>query len=101
MTLWRQIIGCNNRFFARWKERSPLWWSNALAGEAGEVCNAVKHLLRGGSRQRKVTPADVAEECVDTLIYMVLLCESLGITERDFSVIASIKLNRIGRRIDP
>ncbi len=67
-------------------------WSNALAGEVGEICNAVKKLRRvedgianlnvESGRQldtREAAVAKVAEELADTFIYLDLLAQHLGI----------------------
>jgi NTP pyrophosphatase (non-canonical NTP hydrolase) len=61
-------------------------WSNAMAGEAGEACNATKKLRRilCGMRQAN-GPADlydarknVLKEVGDTVIYACLLCQRVG-----------------------
>ena len=49
-------------------------WACALAGEAGETCNAVKKLNRGDGNVEAV-----AKELADTIIYADLLAARLGI----------------------
>lgn len=55
-----------------WK---PWEWSNAMAGEVGEVCNLTKKMLRG----EDINLDDLAEEISDVVIYADLLAARLGI----------------------
>jgi NTP pyrophosphatase (non-canonical NTP hydrolase) len=67
---------------------SPLEWGGALAGEAGEACNAAKKLRRDqlGLANRDGRAATegtdyrhkVAKECADTILYALLLIEVVG-----------------------
>lgn len=76
----------------RWHADGEPWgvadWSNAMAGEAGEACNAVKKLRRietGLLKQGKLSLtreeviAMVAEELADVVLYADLLADHLGI----------------------
>lgn len=66
-------------------------WAVAAAGEMGEVCNAVKKLRRvedgfanindPGRQLTSVEAATevIAEELADTLLYMLLLANKVGI----------------------
>lgn len=59
---------------------SPRRWAIAVLGEAGEVANAVKKLIRGdGSR------ADVADEIADLVIYLELLAARLAFSPSEDS----------------
>ena len=65
-------------------------WSNAMAGEAGEVCNAVKKLRRieTGARQangltREEAIKAIAQEIGDTYLYLNLLAMRLDINIED------------------
>jgi NTP pyrophosphatase (non-canonical NTP hydrolase) len=67
-----------------------LEWAGAMAGEAGETCNAAKRLrrLEQNIRQRK-GPTSLAEarsklatEIGDTYLYLDLLCSRAGINFR-------------------
>jgi NTP pyrophosphatase (non-canonical NTP hydrolase) len=51
----------------------PMQWACAMAGEAGEVCNAVKKLERGDGNLD-----DIKAEVADTIIYLDLLAARLG-----------------------
>lgn len=62
-------------------------WAVAMAGEAGEVCNAVKKLRRvecgivqaAGPADRSQAVSEISEEIADTFIYLVLLANVLNI----------------------
>lgn len=70
---------------------SALEWAGAMAGEAGEACNAAKKLKRieddianinledGRSlTDRENASAKIVDEIADTVIYGVLLAERVG-----------------------
>jgi NTP pyrophosphatase (non-canonical NTP hydrolase) len=82
----------NLRRAKRWhngglEEWTPSDWACAMAGEAGEVCNAVKKLNRidkgvqqsNGPKTRAEAVAAVAQEIGDTFLYLDLLAQRLGI----------------------
>lgn len=66
-------------------------WAVAMAGEAGEVCNAVKKLRRVEDEIANISDADrqlstraeavkkIGEEIADTFLYLNLLAVRLGI----------------------
>ena len=74
---------------------SPLEWAGAMAGEAGEACNAAKKLKRitdeiasiqNPAEERPYAITDevaitknIAKECADTILYAVLVCARIGI----------------------
>jgi len=72
-------------------EWSEADWSNAMAGEAGEVCNAVKKLRRiqcglaqsKGPKTEAEAKAEIAKEIGDTYIYLDLLTARLGLRIED------------------
>lgn len=51
-------------------------WTNALAGESGELCNKVKKVRRG----EEVPLEDLEEELADVVIYADLIANKLGTT---------------------
>lgn len=77
-------------------------WAVALAGETGEICNAVKKLRRLedeiasindpgrqiSSRQEAIDK--IAEECADTFAYLDMLMSKIG---RDLQVEVAKKFN--------
>lgn len=66
---------------------SPQMWGLAAAGEMGECCNALKKLHRhdegiqqnAASRSRRQLVQDVAMEIGDTVVYLDLLAQRLGL----------------------
>lgn len=85
------------------EEWSPADWSNAMAGEAGEVCNAVKKLRRledgiaqhGGPQTMEAAIGAIADEIADTYLYLDLLAQRLGI---DMAEAITSKFNRVSKR---
>lgn len=79
---------------------TPTEWAVAFAGEAGEVCNAVKKLRRlaDGTNTAKDPQTDeqaveaIASELADTIIYADLLAARLGI---DLSEAVIRKFNEV------
>ena len=81
-------------------------WAVAMAGEAGEVCNAVKKLNRirdeipniseraGGADANVVIDA-IGEEIADTFLYLHLLALRLGI---DFEKEVVKKFNSVSEK---
>lgn len=62
----------------------PSQWSNAMAGECGEVCNLTKKIDRhldavpGNKKPIDVLMADTAVEIGDVIVYADLLAQRLG-----------------------
>lgn len=94
-TLW-SISVINRARSRRWHPRgledwTVLEWAGAMAGEAGEACNAAKKVRRLELRLRQRTgPVDMAtalaklaEEVADTYLYLDLLCARTGIDFRE------------------
>jgi NTP pyrophosphatase (non-canonical NTP hydrolase) len=91
-----QLRSANFARCVRWHPRgleewSAADWAVAMAGEAGEVCNAVKKLRRiecelasENEPDRQLSTLDeairkIGEEIADTVIYLDLLAHRLGI----------------------
>lgn len=63
-------------------------WGVAMAGEAGEVCNAIKKLNRlycniqqnHGPKDEATALAELANEIGDTLLYLDLLAQRAGLS---------------------
>lgn len=96
MKEWREIIAFNDKYFPNWRETVEVYYSNALAGETGEVCNLIKKMIGGGTNKKTVTPHEVALECVDVYIYLVLLLEKLGL---DDDLFASVFIEKMQTNI--
>jgi len=61
-------------------------WSNAMAGEAGEVCNAIKKLRRiesnvnqANNLTKEKAIEEIGKEIGDTYLYLDLLAQRLGL----------------------
>jgi len=106
MSLWDDIIEFNDEYFPQWrKNRDIIFFSNALAGEVGEICNLVKKLYGGGTNndlQFAVHEDKIKKETVDVYIYLVLLLEALNTDEKNFKKLFDDKMtinkNRMKRR---
>lgn len=74
-----------SRDWMRGQEWSTSDWGVAMAGEAGEVCDAIKKLnrlrddLQGGSKNREERVKEIGKELADTFLYLDLLAENLGL----------------------
>jgi len=99
MLSWNEVIEFNNKHFPEWDKREIIYYSNALAGETGEVCNKVKKFYGGGTHKEKITKRDIVEECVDVYVYLVLLVETLGYDEFMFLNTFDGKLQELYRRM--
>ncbi len=96
---WDDIVDFNNKYMPKWKFVRRIFYSNALAGEVGEVCGKVKKYYGGGTNKENVTDEDIAEECVDVYIYLVMLLESMDINKEQFSKCITIKINKLFERM--
>ncbi len=67
-------------------------WSNALAGETGELCNWVKKVRRGDN----VNMEELGKELADIVIYADLLAEKLGL---DLGECVKAKFNEVSERV--
>jgi len=82
---WNWIMKFQDRFYPGWRTEKPrLLFSNALAGEAGEVCGVITHLEGGGTNNEKYTEEMMLAECVDTYVQLMLLVARSGFSEKDF-----------------
>jgi len=87
-------------------------WSNAVAGEVGELCNIVKKVERGDFHKRPENASDnasfndayastqyrgeIGREAADIVIYLDLLCTREGI---DLGAEIVKKFNEVSKRI--
>lgn len=71
-----------------------LFWSTAVAGETGELCNLIKKHKRGdnipGIHEK------IGDEAADIVIYLDLLCTKLGLNLEEFIV---KKFNEVSDRV--
>lgn len=84
---------------AAWR---PMEWACAMAGEAGEACNKIKHLRMDIARGQigpvgQVTAKErIAEELADLVTYADHTARSLGI---DLGVAVRRKFNEVSERV--
>lgn len=97
----------------RWHNGKNPWsisdWGVALAGEAGEVCNAIKKMRRIEDDIQNLNAADrqlntveeakkkIAEELADVVMYCDLLAHQLGASLEDEII---RKFNEVSQRYD-
>lgn len=95
----------NTQSFAGCQDWSVTDWGCALAGEAGEACDAIKKLrrLESGVRSPR-NPANfgaaklaVGLELADVVIYADLLASKLGL---DLGELVKFKFDEVSRRVD-
>jgi NTP pyrophosphatase (non-canonical NTP hydrolase) len=67
-------------------------WSNAIAGETGEMCNMIKKIRRGDA----IDPKEVGKELADIIIYADILASLLGL---DLSDCIVQKFNEVSDRV--
>lgn len=84
------VARCNSGFTSLESE-SPLFYSTALAGEVGEVCNLVKKMHRDKVDHTQA----IADELADAYTYLDLLAARLGI---DLDVAVPKKFNEVSDR---
>ena len=70
ITAWDEVIQFNERYFIGWRGVDEVFYANALAGEVGEVCNAVKHRAGGGTNKSNPSDLTLMDELADVFIYM-------------------------------
>lgn len=72
---WDEIVGFNDAYFGDWRHAPLPFLTNALAGEAGELCNSAKHLIGGGTHQVAVDQDMLLAEAADVFVYLALIVE--------------------------
>ena len=76
---WDEVIQFNTRYFKGWRGVDEVFYSNALAGEVGEVCNTVKHRAGGGTNKSNPSAYTLMDELADVFIYMEILVGRMGL----------------------
>ena len=100
MNKWVQIIDFQDQFYPNWKTDKPrLLFSNALAGEVGELCGVITHLDGGGTNNTKYTEEMILEEAVDSYIQLVLLLARSGFQQIDFERAYINKFSKLRARL--
>ena len=100
MNKWVQITDFQDEFYPGWMENLPrLLYSNALAGEVGELCGVITHLDGGGTNNTKYNDDMILEESVDTYIQLVLLLARSGFDQIDFERAYKKKFSKLKDRL--
>lgn len=106
-TTFAHVAAVNKSRSEAWhKDGATEWnvsdWAVAMAGEAGEVCDAVKKLRRlecnlatKRAKTREQRVEDIADEIGDTFLYLDLLAQHLGLTLEDC---VKNKFNKVSER---
>lgn len=68
-------------------------WSNALAGEAGEICNKTKKVRNKELNSEEIE--SIAEEIGDVVAYADLICEKIGL---ELDSVIKWKFNIVSQR---
>ncbi len=68
---------------AKWEEAH---WGNALAGEAGELCNIIKKRHRGWKESDNISDEEVGKEIADIICYCDLLAGKVGLRLEDILI---------------
>jgi NTP pyrophosphatase (non-canonical NTP hydrolase) len=97
MTLLEQlrkanIARCEQAFGHKIESWSPEQWTNALAGEVGELCNCVKKKY---GRNELLDIRQLADEVGDILTYLDIFCTRVGISLPDATI---DKFNEVSRK---
>lgn len=68
--------------FSRFTAKDSIYYSNAAAGEMGELCNLLKkaYLEKCDRDGTEITPLKICEEAADVIIYLELLCSTFGLS---------------------
>jgi NTP pyrophosphatase (non-canonical NTP hydrolase) len=84
--VWDEIFRFNTIYFPGWRAKDEIFYSNALAGEVGEICNMTKHRAGGGTNKSNPSASELMDEISDTFIYLAILVEIMG---RDVTSLAA------------
>lgn len=99
--LFDLIAKFNSEYFKGWKENENVYYSNAIAGECGELCNLVKKLYGGGTNNKiSIASEDLFKECADIFIYLALFLMKNDVYGDMFKEIVINKLDENYKRME-
>jgi NTP pyrophosphatase (non-canonical NTP hydrolase) len=89
-----QSVKRSAEIFPQCENWDEVYWSNAIAGEAGEHCNKIKKLVRDHSNhpaiidpdnraKREAMKLEAGLELADVVIYAAIQAEKLGLKLAD------------------
>lgn len=73
----------NQTCFAGDREWLEVDWGNAIAGEAGELCNMIKKRKRNWKESDRIPDEDLGKEIADVICYLDLLADKLDLSLED------------------
>ena len=94
-----KIISFNDKHFPNWRDKDPYYYTNALIGELGEFCNALKHYQGGGTNRTHIELRNLWLELIDVQIYLILLMERLGMHEKATDACFDYKMSELVERM--
>ncbi len=97
---YHRIIDFSNKYFPNWRETNPVFYSNAMAGECGEICSITKRLAGGGTNNKEDSLTNLHEELADLFIYMMLLGEVSKLGLKEFFTMVNMKIQKNIERMD-
>lgn len=72
-------------------------WTNAIAGEVGELCNLTKKIRRSVfEKDSEITKEEIMEEVGGAFAYLDLFCTRYGVTLEDC---IRYEFNRVSKKI--
>jgi NTP pyrophosphatase (non-canonical NTP hydrolase) len=94
----------NDIYFSNWRETELIYFTNALAGEVGELCNLTKKIYGGGTNNTMTVEElckSMIDEIADIYIYLVIIAKRLGVgkSQEIFDTIIRKKLGIILTRM--
>lgn len=99
--IYNKIINHTENIYPDWRNINPIFMSNALAGEVGEICNLTKKLSGGGTN--KLNKAEIIPlikyEIADVFTYLIMLSETLGFSENELIDSFYIKHEIVKQRV--
>jgi len=100
--MWQQIVKFNDKYFPDWRERELILYSNALAGEVGELCNNVTKMYGGGTKKlsNELLTFNSRIEAVDVFIQLVLFLGAQGLDWEHFESYFDMKMAKLRERME-
>ena len=94
----------NDKYMKEWENRHIICYTNAIAGEAGELCNSAKHFSGGGTNSNRIGLSEqhykneIMEEMADIIIYCCILTMRLNLNHIDLLNAIHKKLKEVRHR---
>ena len=103
--VFKLIDEFNNTYFKNWKKTELIYYSNAIAGEVGELCNLVKKEYGGGTNNDMTVDKlheHMLDEIADIYIYLIMISKKLGVghSQETFDDVIRHKLAIIKDRME-